>query len=94
MSNDMDTQALMSSEVFCNYLNQEIKRQAQEKIESQNLQETVLKRFGEFQDKVNADPYLKAEFLRLQQRFINEPSYKDTINEDFVNGVMLLRLED
>ena len=94
MSNDMNTQALMSSEIFCNYLDQEVKKQAQERIESQKLQNTVLERFGEFQDKVNANPYLKAEFLKLQQRFINEPSYKNTINEDFVNGVMLLRLED
>jgi hypothetical protein len=94
MLDDMDTQALMSSEVFCNYLNQEMKRKAQLQIESENSQKNALKTFSDFQDKVNANPYLKAEFLKLQKRFINDPSYKNTINEDFVNGVMLLRLED
>jgi hypothetical protein len=92
MLNDMDTQALMSSEVFCNYLDHEMKRQAQEKaIVSED---SVLKSFGELQDKIKYSPYLRGEFVKLQNRFINEPGYKETINEDFVRGVMLLSLED
>lgn len=94
MFKDMDSQALMNSEVFRNLANQEIQHEAQLKHEASVVEKQALDNFNEFQKKVNASLQLKNQFKNLQQRFINEPEYRDTINEAFVRGVMLLKFED
>ena len=94
MFKDMDSQALFGSEVFCNLASQELQREAQAKAEAEVIDKQALENFNEFQKKVNASSQLKDQFKKLQQRFIKEPDYRETINEAFVRGVMLLNFED
>jgi len=94
MFDDMDSKALFGSEVFRNLINVEAQREAQAKKEAEVFQKTALEEFEEFQIRVNANPVLKEEFKKLQQRFINDSEYRDSTNQDFVQGVLLLRFED
>lgn len=94
MFDDMDSKALFGSEVFRNLINIEAQREVQAKQEAETLQKTALEEFEEFQTRVNASSVLKQEFKKLQQRFINDSEYRNSINQDFVQGVLLLRFED
>lgn len=91
MFSDMDDKALMSSEVF-----RELLKNAdyiEEKSEPQLDSNEVLDNFLDLQKKVNASSVLKNRFKQLQERFINDPDYRDTVNDDFVQGVLLLKLD-
>ena len=90
---DMDSEALFNSDVFRNLINIELKREADEKIKKETIEKNALNNFLELQKKINANPILKNQFKKLQQRFINEPDNKD-VNQDFVSGVLLLKFED
>jgi hypothetical protein len=94
MFDDMDSKALFGSEVFRNLINIEAQKEAQIKKEAENLEKSTLQEFEDFQKKVNASSVLKDNFKKLQQRFINEPEYRKSINQDFVQGVLLLSFED
>jgi len=94
MFKDMDSQALMGSEVFRNYLNiTEASSQDAAKQDAE-MGKNALKDFEEFQKRVNASPVLKDNFKKLQHRFINDPDYRTSVNQDFVQGVLLLKFED
>lgn len=94
MFDDMDSKALFGSEVFRNLINVEAQREVQAKRDAETLEKTALEEFEEFQLRVNANPALKQEFKKLQQRFINDSAYRESVNQDFVQGVLLLRFED
>lgn len=90
----MDSQALLDSEVFRNYLDFERAREAQKAKQHAEMGKNALKDFEKFQKRVNASPVLKDNFKKLQYRFINDPDYKASVNQDFVQGVLLLKFED
>ena len=94
MFNDMDSQALFSSEVFRNLVDIELKKEAEEKAKAEDINKNALNNFLDFQKKVNASLELKNKFRELQKRFASDPEYCKSVNEDFVRGVLLLELED
>ena len=94
MFDDMDSKALLSSEVFRNLLEVEKQAEINNKIKEQELEKSALDNFQEFQKKVCANPALKNEFKKIQDRLINDSEYRRGINQDFVQGVLLLNLED
>lgn len=94
MFKDMDSQALLGSEVFRNFLDIEQAREADEAKQHADMGKNALRDFEKFQKRVNASPVLKDNFKKLQHRFINDPDYKRSVNQDFVQGVLLLKFED
>ena len=94
MFRDMDSQALWGSEVFRSLAGQELQREASNKANSELAEKNALNDFLEFQKRVNASVELKNKFKVMQNKLINDPTYRETINEDFVRGVMLLKFED
>lgn len=94
MFDDMDSKALFGSEVFRNLINVEAQQEAQAKQAAIEEEKSLLKEFEDFEKKVNASPALRQQFKALQQRFINEPEFRKSANQDFVQGVLLLSFED
>lgn len=94
MFRDMDSQALWGSEVFRSLASQELQREASEKANAEFAEKNALNNFLEFQQRVNASVELKNKFKIMQDKLINDPNYRETINQDFVRGVMLLKFED
>lgn len=94
MFRDMDSQALWGSEVFRSLASQELQREASNKANSELAEKNALNDFLEFQKRVNASVELKNKFKVMRNKLINDPAYRETINEDFVRGVMLLKFED
>ena len=69
---DLDWQALMSSEVFRNYLEIELKREAnlkKEKNPNQDLMDQLLMA----EQNIREDIVLKAGFRKLQQEILKNP---------------------
>lgn len=94
MFRDMNSQALWGSEVFRSLASQELQREASEKANAEFAEKNALNNFLEFQQRVNASVELKNKFKIMQDKLINDPNYRETINQDFVRGVMLLKFED
>lgn len=92
-----DWKAAISSEVFRNYATAELQKEAaNEKTDEEEL-DIKLQAFEDldkFQAKVNASPILKAAFKKMQDTFIKDPEYTSKVSPSFVEGVMMLQLED
>jgi len=94
----MDWKAVMSSEVFREYVKNELRKDAQT-VESkremtENEEAQVYSDFIKFQEQVNKDPQLKQAFKLFQEKFANDPEYRSQVNPSFVDGVMLLDLDE
>jgi hypothetical protein len=92
MSN-MDWKAAMSSEIFREYAQNELVKEAQVSSLPTINEEQVLGEFEQFQIKVNSDPHLKQAFKQLQIKFANDPLYRNKVDVNFVKGVMSLDLD-
>ena len=90
---DMNWKAAMSSEIFREYLKNELAKEASMPSIPKLNEDQVLNELEEFQTKVKNDPYLKSAFLKLQQKFATDPVYRSKTNAKFVEGVMLLDLD-
>lgn len=84
-----DWDALMSSEIFRNYLNSEIQKEAIAKQE----EAANLNYFLKIQENIKNDSKLKAAFLDLQNKLANDQGYRAKVNPDFAKAVMLLDLD-
>ena len=97
MENIMDRTAAMSSEIFREYVKNELKREAlekqQKKAEAPNIND-VLGDLDEFERRVKSDPKLRVAFKALQEKFATDTSYREKVNPIFVDGVMLLDLDE
>lgn len=93
-----DWAAAMDSEVFRSYLSIEMKKKAREeelkKKEQQYAEKNAVSNFEEFQNKVNASKELKETFKKIKEAFLSNPESKKGVDPSFVNGVMLLNIED
>jgi len=90
-----DCNALMSSEIFREYFNSEIQKEAslESKETSQEVDKgEVLRRFKELEDRINGSPRMKVAFQALQNKFITDPEYTKKVDPLFVEGVLLLNL--
>jgi uracil DNA glycosylase len=91
---NMDWKAALSSEIFREYAKNEMKRIASEKEKQEKLSSKTADDFCQFEKKVNASPILRDKFKKLQNVFINNPEYTKTIDQNFVQGVLLLNIKD
>lgn len=91
---DMDDNALFSSEVFRNFVNGELRKEAEEKQKAKELEDTILDTFLDLQKKINSSVVLKQQFKRVQDRMKVDAAYREANNEAFVRGIMLLKFED
>jgi len=93
MTDKMDWAAAMSSEVFRNYAMGELRKEMQQAQNTVN-KDAALDDFEAFQRRVNASPRLQQEFKKLQQVFTTDPEYTAKVDPQFVEGVLLLNVED
>lgn len=91
---DMDLQSLLGSEVFRIFAAQEQEKELAEKRKNEELGKKVIADFELLQMKVNSNSKLKETFKKMQDRFINDPEYRKAADQNFVQGVMLLKIED
>lgn len=103
MSNDQDLKALMSSEVFRNYLALENEREANQgkltsdevKILKRKAKETedAITAFSEFELSIKENRFLKKAFLDMQKQIQENPALGKKLGAKFVNAIMMLDLE-
>lgn len=103
MDNDQDLKALMSSEVFRNYLSLELEREAKAQVPSQEeikraqrkAQETseVIKAFAEFETQVKENFILKQAFTKMKNQIATDPEFARKLDKKFVNAIMMLDLD-
>jgi len=97
MADKMDWAAAMSSEVFRNYAQNELLKEAQEEAQAAAKiisKDSALDNFEGLQRRVNASPKLRGVFKKLQQAFTSNPEYTAKVDPNFVEGVLLLNVED
>lgn len=93
MADKMDWAAAMSSEVFRNFAQSELLKEAQE-VKEVILEDDALNNFEGLQKRVHASPKLRGAFKKLQQLFTSDPEYTAKVDRNFVEGVLLLNVED
>ena len=99
---DADWAAVMDSEVFRNYLQGELRKEAAEQAEAAAKQaaelaideEPVVQALIEFEDKVKNDPKMLFTFKQLQKKIASDPDYARSCNPLFAQAVMMLDIDD
>lgn len=108
MGYDQDLNALMSSEIFRNYLQIELEKEAsavlmkdklsmeadQEFIKQQKQFSDIIEKFAEFELSIKENRFLKQEFLNLQKEISSNEKFANELGSQFVNAIMMLDLED
>lgn len=96
MINDEEWKIINSSEIFREYskgeYNRMAKEAAQKKAEEANIEATAMDNLYEFEKKVRSDVKLSLAFRNVQKKIIADVNYRDSLDEGFVNGIMLLDL--
>lgn len=88
-----DWKAALSSEIFREYVQNELIKEASQPSPEQQLEEGM-RAFQELQSHVNANPKLKKAFLALQKKFATDAAYRQATHPHFANGVMMLDLSE
>ncbi len=89
-----DWAAIMSSDVFSEYLRNELKKEASQQKEPEPELDSVLDSFAEFEKKVNENPRLKRAFAKWQEVFSEDMMYRDRVDQNFVDAVMMLNIQN
>ena len=89
---DMDWAAIKDSEIMTSYLRGELAKEASCRPPVVK-QEDVLRDFEKFEAAVKEDAKLRFTFKKLQEKFADDPEYTSKVNPKFVEGVMLLDLD-
>ena len=93
----MDWSAAISSEVFRNYVSNQLAKEASEnKTAEQELMDEakIMEEFDNLQKRINESPKLKAGFKKLQDIFLKNAEYKETVDPKFVEGILLLEIDE
>lgn len=93
MADKMDWAAAMSSEVFRTYAQNELLKETQITTDSVSASD-AMDNFEGLQKRVSASPKLRGAFKKLQQLFTSNPEYTAKVDPNFVEGVLLLNVED
>jgi len=91
-----DWNALLSSEVFKEFYDKELQKEAQIAVKPQETkeeQDMVATQFMEFEAKIKEDPILKQAFKTWQDRLRADEDYARKTNPAFVQGVLMLDLD-
>lgn len=91
MVSNADWNAVMSSEIFREYLKSESFKTAQPLPVEDST--GVVDAFLQFQEKVQANPKLLLAFRTLQNKFSSDAAYRSQVNPHFAEAVMLLDLD-
>ncbi len=86
-----DWAAAMSSEIFREYVKLSLNSTSVPQKPNENQ---ILSEFEVFQSKIRSNPKMKQVFKALQAKFASDFEYRNKVNQDFVEGVMLLDLSD
>lgn len=90
-NSDWDT-ILKSSEVFRNYVDNELAKEAQVSTNEDEMLEAIIE-LEAFAEGVKNSPQKLAIFKNFQKRFASEPEYTATVHPSFVTAVMMLKLD-
>lgn len=90
--NTEDWNALLNSEVFCNYL--KIEQDKKASIPGPQPLDQVLAEFEELQIKIAENPKLVKAFQVLQNKFQTDLSYRSQTDPHFVEAVLMLNLPE
>jgi hypothetical protein len=104
MGNDQDLKALMSSEVFRNYLAIEMEREANAHIPTEaqikeakyKAEETkkAIAAFDQFEKSIKENFLLKKAFLDLKKQLSENPELSKKLGAKFINALAMLDLEE
>lgn len=103
MIDEMDWKAAMNSEIFREYVSNELNREAQEKAERPQKEATALKKemehrekvldaFADFEKELKSKPLLLNKFKQARQILLNNPEIADKTDPKFIDGIMMLDL--
>ena len=97
MHDTMDWKAAMSSEIFREYLKDELAKQANKREEPppspENL-DILLTDFKALESKINDNPQLRQAFVALRDKLASDPEYRGKVKKELVDGVMMLFLDE
>lgn len=95
----MDWTAAMSSEIFREYVKNELKKEAKEIAEqkSQKVEEldkeAILNDFENLECKIRNNPKLKQAFKIYKEKLASDSEYRSKVHPDFINGIDMLFLD-
>jgi hypothetical protein len=84
---NMDQLALQNSEVFREFSEKMI-------VAEEDQNKKLLSDFDNLQARINENEMLKKAVATLQKKVLEEPGYKETLNSDFVRGLLLMNIEE
>lgn len=95
---DTDWKAAISSEIFREYVANELKKEAyleqnKETIQAQDVDD-ALNELDAFEKKLAADPELMKKFKRAWNALVENPQLAEKVDPNFVNGLKLLKLDE
>ncbi len=95
---DAADEALRKSEVFQNYKQAEIKREAELKCinlaQKEQEEADALKSFDEFEKAVNASPVLKQKLKEVKAYIAANPQAEEKMDQKLLAGLNMLNIED
>ncbi len=89
-----DSNALLSSEIFRIFATNEIDKEKKHLVELDNKKEELINNFEKFQKHINSSEILKKTFKDLQQQFLTNAELVEQTDPSFVEGVLLLDIEE
>lgn len=100
MVDKMDWAAAMDSEIFREYMKNELTKQAANKaaqaeaeLQAEEEEMTAMEALQTFERDLRASPHKLATFRALKQKFLTDPEYTRKVQPAFVRGVLLLDLD-
>lgn len=91
---DYDFKIAMGSEVFRNFAETILKKEAEEIKIAENMEKNAFESFEELQLKINLDEKLRSTFRALKEKFANDPNSTIGVNKNFVEGINLLLIDE
>lgn len=87
-----DWAAAMNSEIFREYLKNELHKEAQ--APKPSTKEQLISELDDFERTVRSNPKMLHAFKVLQKKFASDQDYADQVDPAFVAGVLMLDLSD
>ncbi len=105
MASKEDWAAAMDSEIFREYVRNEVPKLAQEKTlhkqaaidnmeQKVDAELKVYEDFAEFEKKVQASPELKNKLRKIKAVLLENPETMKTADPNFVDGILMLDLDE
>lgn len=93
MVNEMDTKALMSSEVFRTFVANELRTEAHRKEEDERQKMAAINKFELLKNQIKENVQLKQAFINYRKQ-LNSPEFRASVDPSVVDAIFLLDLED